>query len=163
MKKHPINNSTKIYDLEIAKEKVQQFCAYRERSQKEVREKLESYGLIPEVVDELLMGLIQNNFVNEERYARAYVRGKFRIKKWGRNKIKQGLYFHKLSDYVLKKAFQEIDDEEYIKTLYQLKEKKLKLLKEKNPYLKNRKLAHWLISRGYESDLVWDAINEPTE
>lgn len=159
----PIKESNKIYDLEIAKEKAQQFCAYRERSQKEVKEKLESYGLIPQVVDEIVMGLIQNNFLNEERYARAYVRGKFRIKKWGRNKIKQGLYFHKLSEYVLKKAFQEIDDEEYIKTLNQLMEKKSKLLKEKNPYLKNRKIAHWLISRGYENDLVWDAINKPSE
>lgn len=133
---------------------------YRDRSQKEARDKLYTYGLITLVVDELLSELIQENFINEERFARAYVRGKFRIKKWGRNKIKQGLFTHRLSDYVLKKAFSEIDDQEYINTLEKICAKKRSEIKLKNEFQKNGKLAQWLISRGYESDLVWDLIKQ---
>ena len=143
-----------------AREKVRVFCAYRERSQVEAREKLQSYGLIPEAIDELLVELIQENFINEERFARAFVRGKFRIKKWGRNKIKRELYRHHLSEYVLKKAFSEIEAETYDHTLDLLLEKKLAETKLSNPFEKKRKVAYWLISRGYEPDIVWDKIND---
>lgn len=112
------------------------------------------------MVDELIVELIQDNFVNEERFASAYVRGKFRIKKWGRNKIKSGLYKHKLSNYVLNKAFAEIDDEQYLISLETLLEKRAREEKEKNPFLRKKKLAYWLIRKGYESDLVWDKLNE---
>lgn len=126
----------------------------------EVRRKLESYGLILEVLDELLMELIQENYLNEERFARAFVRGKFNIKKWGRIKIKRELYLHQLSDYVLKKAFSEIDDEQYDLTLTTLLEKKSREVKIKDPWQKRGQIAQWLIGKGYESDIVWDKINE---
>src|SRR5690606_19696103 len=107
------SRSSKIYDLEEARNRIKAFCTYRERSQREAREKLTSYGLIPPVVDELLVELIQENFLNEERFAKAFVRGKFYIKKWGRNKIKNELYRHELSTYVLNRALEEIEDGAY--------------------------------------------------
>jgi regulatory protein len=105
------------------------------------------------------MELIQENYLNEERFARSFVRGKFRIKKWGRIKIKQELYPHELSDYVLKKAFSEIDEDQYIETLEQLREKKENELKTKNPWHRKKQLAVWLMNKGYESDLVWELLN----
>ncbi|MDZ7848540.1 MAG: regulatory protein RecX [Owenweeksia sp.] len=119
----------KEYDLNEVRLKIRVYCSYRERSQTEVRDKLYGYGLIPLAVEELLTELIQENFLNEERFARAYVRGKFGIKKWGRQKIRQGLYRHHLSDYILEKAFSEIDDEIYEKALRDLIVKKKSKIK----------------------------------
>ncbi len=111
------SQSGKIYDLNEAREKIRAYCLYRERSQKEVREKLLSYGLLPEITDELLTELIQERYLDEERFARAFVRGKYSIKRWGRIKIKQALYPHSLSEYVLRKAFEEIDPDKYYANL----------------------------------------------
>lgn len=153
--------ANKVYDLDEAREKIRAFCVYRERSHKEAGDKLRSYGLIEEVVDQLISELIQENYLNEERFARSFVRGKFNQKKWGRQKIRQALYQHQLSDYVLSKAFSEIDDELYHSTLKGLLEKKESSLKDKNIYVRRRKLADYLIRKGYESDLVWDLIRSP--
>lgn len=150
--------ANKIYDLEEAREKIRAFCLYRERSHKEVGDKLQSYGLIEDVVGELITELIQENYINEERFARSFVRGKFNQKKWGRQKIRQALYQHQLSDYVLRKAFAEIDEDHYLSTLKELLQKKEATLKDKNSYVRRRKLADYLIRKGYESDLVWDLI-----
>ena len=150
----------KIYELDEAREKIRAFCDYRERSQVEAREKLFSYGLIPEVVDELLVELIQQDFLSEERFARAYVRGKFRIKKWGRQKIRTGLHRHGLSAYVLNKAFAEIDDKAYEETLDELLQAKYRDTRETNVFRKKGRVARWLISRGYEPDIVWDKLRE---
>ncbi len=160
---NPDSKGSKIYDLNEAREKIAAFCAYRERSQVEVREKLFSYGLIPEVVDELIMELIQQNFLNEERFARAFVRGKFRIKKWGRQKIKSALYRHGLSVYVLQKAFEEIDDKAYDNTLNDLLEKKYRETRDLNVFRKKGRVARWLISRGFEPDIVWDKLKQVSD
>lgn len=155
---NPNKPQKKIYSLDEAREKLRAFCAYRERSQVEVREKLLGYGIIPDVAEELITELIQENFLNEERFARAYVRGKFNIKKWGRQKIKQGLYRHQLSDYVLRKAFEEIDDQKYIETLEALVDKKLRETRIRNEFQRNGKVAAYAISRGFEPDLVWEVV-----
>lgn len=160
---NPDSKGSKIYDLNEAREKIAAFCAYRERSQVEVREKLFSYGLIPEVVDELIMELIQQNFLNEERFARAFVRGKFRIKKWGRQKIRNALYRHGLSVYVLQKAFEEIDDKAYDNTLNDLLEKKYRETRDLNVFRKKGRVARWLISRGFEPDIVWDKLKQVSD
>lgn len=152
----------KIYSLDEAREKVRAFCAYRERSQVEVREKLLGYGIIPDVAEVLITELIQGNFLNEERFARAYVRGKFSIKKWGRQKIKQGLYHHHLSDYVLRKAFEEIDEQQYMQTLESVVEKKMRDTKISNEFQRNGKVAAYAISRGFEPDLVWECVKRET-
>ncbi|AEV32635.1 hypothetical protein Oweho_1647 [Owenweeksia hongkongensis DSM 17368] len=144
--------------MQEAREKIRAFCAYRERSQYEVRERLYEYGLYTDAVNQEISSLIQENFLNEERFARAFVRGKFSIKKWGRVKIKQALYPHQLSDYVLKKAFTEIEEDDYLKTLQDVIEKKARTVKLKNEFERNGKIAQYAISRGFEPSLVWEII-----
>ena len=150
--------SKKHFTLQEAREKIRAFCAYRERSQYEVKNKLYEYGLYTDAVNEEISNLIQDNFLNEERFARAFVRGKFSIKKWGRIKIQQALYPHQLSDYILNKAFSEIDEDDYQKTLLQIIEKKSREVKLKNEFQRNGKIAQYAISRGFEPELVWEVI-----
>ena len=150
----------KIYDLQIAREKIQAYCAYQERCHMEVTKKLKSWGLIPDAIDLLIGELIQFNFLNEERYARSFARGKFRIKKWGRMKIrmelkKRDIYF-KCIDF----AMEEIDDKAYLETLKQVLQKKNELEKEKDSYKRKAKLTRYLVSRGFEYDLIRDALEE---
>jgi len=146
----PLNIGT-----EKALQKIGQFCAYQERNHKEVKEKLYSYGLYKDQVEELISKLIQESFLNEERYAIAYAGGKFRAKDWGKNKIKYGLKQHQVSDYCIKKALKTIDDEEYVKTLQKLYVAKEKTLKsEKNIFIKKRKIQQYLMQKVYEVSLI---------
>jgi len=146
----PLNIGT-----EKALQKIGQFCAYQERNHKEVKEKLYSYGLYKDQVEELISKLIQENFLNEERYAIAYAGGKFRAKDWGKNKIKYGLKQHQVSEYCIKKALKTIDDEDYVKTLQKLYVAKEKTLKsEKNIFIKKRKIQQYLMQKGYEVSLI---------
>ena len=94
--------------------KARGYCAYQERSQQEVRSKLYEWGLWKEVVEEVIVKLINDNFLNEERFALAYAGGKFRIKKWGKIKIQQGLKLKGVSEYCIKKAFASIDYDDYL-------------------------------------------------
>lgn len=153
----------KTYTYAEAKVKAMAYCAYQERSQQQLRDKLYEYGLTPDEVENLIAELIGDSFINEERFAKAYAGGKFRIKKWGRNKIRQGMKLHKISDYCLRKGMAEIDPDEYYNTLKELLQKKSAGLKEKDPYAFKTKLARYGIGKGYEQDLVWDAINEILE
>jgi len=152
--------SKKQYSIQEAREKIRAFCAYRERSQYEVKQRLYEYGLYTDAVNQEISALIQENFLNEERFARAFVRGKFSIKKWGRVKIKQALYPHQLSEYILNKAFSEIDEEDYLKTLEDVIEKKAASVKLKNEFERNGKIAQYVISRGFEPSLVWEIIKD---
>lgn len=136
------------------------FCAYQERSQQEVRDKLYEYGLHQEEVEEVLSQLIVEGFINEERFAKAYVGGKFRMKKWGRIKILQGLKQHRISEYCLKQGLKEIDEEVYRSVLLESLEKKSASVKAQNDYERKNKLARFAIGRGFEPALVWEVINE---
>jgi regulatory protein len=141
-------------------QKIKQYCAYQERCHKEVREKLHSFGLNKTEVDEIISTLINENYLNEERFAIHYAGGKFRMKQWGKNKIKQALKMKQVSDYCIKKALKEIDEISYEKAFLKLSEQKLKALKsEKNIFVKKRKLQDFLLQRGFESDLVREAVN----
>ncbi len=146
----------KLYDKKSAKPKIEQYCAYQERSQQEVRDKLYDMGLHKADVEELISELITSNFLNEERFARSYARGKFRIKHWGRIKIKQQLKLKKVSEYCIKKAMLEIEPDEYEQCIFKLLEKKKSELqkKEKNAYILNQKTMKYLMSRGFEPDIV---------
>ncbi len=140
---------------ERALEKIRHYCAYQERCHYEVREKLYSFGLYKDEVELLLSQLIGEKYLDEERYAIAFAGGKFRIKHWGRVKIKYALKQNKLSDYCIKKALNSIDEDEYEKVLKTLLEAKLKTLKsEKNLYIRNRKLQSYLMQKGFEADLI---------
>lgn len=153
----------KTYSYAEARVKAMAYCAYQERSQQQLRDKLYEYGLSPDEVENLIAELIGDNFINEERFAKAYAGGKFRVKKWGRHKISQGLKQHKISDYCLRKGMAEIDPDDYYDTLKELIRKKEGTLTEKDAFALKTKLARYAIGKGYEQDLVWDAINETLE
>lgn len=142
----------------VALEKMKNWCAYQERSQFEVRNKLVEYGIFNEEAENIISQLIQENFLNEERFALAFARGKFRIKRWGRIKIKLELKQHKVSEYCISKALKQIDDNEYFATLEKIIEKKTKEVKESNKIKKQYKIIKYAMSRGYEQDIIMDAI-----
>lgn len=136
------------------------WCAYQERSQFEVRNKLVEYGIFNEEAENIISQLIQENFLNEERFALAFARGKFRIKRWGRIKIKLELKQHKVSEYCISKALKQIDGNEYFATLEKIIEKKTKEIKESNKIKKQYKIIKYAMSRGYEQDIIMDAIKK---
>lgn len=148
----------KYYTPKEALIKVAAYCAYQERTQQEVRNKLYTYGLEPDDIEELIVRLGQEKMIDEERYAKAYVRGKYGLKRWGRRKIMQGLKAKGISDYCVKQGLKEIDLEVYEQNLLYLLEKKNQTEKEKNPFTRRQKLSYFLMSKGYESDLVQDAL-----
>jgi regulatory protein len=144
---------------EQALQKAKQYCAYQERCHSEVKEKLYSYGLYKKDVEELLSVLIEENYLNEERFAIQFAGGRFRIKHWGRVKIKYELKQKQVSEYCIKKALAAIDEADYRKQLQKLFDQKLKTLKsEKNIFVKKRKLQDHLLQKGYETGLVRELV-----
>ena len=150
----------KITDEKVALTKAEHFCAYQERAQQEVRDKLYDWGLWPDAVENIIVNLIGGNFLNEERFAKAYVQGKFKQKGWGRIKIKQGLKFKKIPGGLLKKALATIDADEYTAMLIKVLQKKAALLKEKDPYKRRYKLQQYAMGRGFEGDLINDVLKD---
>ena len=148
----------KIYNESAALAKAEHFCAYQERSQQEVRDKLYEWGLWPDAVENTITKLIAANFLNEERFAYAYARSKFNQKSWGRVKIKQGLKFKKVSDVLIKKALNQIDGDAYLVTLSTILQKKAALMKEKDAYKRYNKLKLYAQGRGYENDVITDLL-----
>ncbi len=150
----------KYFSKEEALQKGKQYCAYQERCHSEVKEKLYSFGMNKKEVDELLSELISENYLNEERFAIQYAGGKFRIKHWGKVKIKYSLKQKQVSEYCIKKALTAIDEREYNKTLEKLFDQKVKTLKaEKNIFTKKRKLQDHLMQKGFESTLINNLIS----
>lgn len=148
----------KIITPLIALEKMKSWCAYQERSQNEVRQKLYEFRLEQDAVESIIVDLIEEKFINEERFALAFARGKFRIKHWGKNKIKMGLKMHKVSDYCINKALKSIDGEEYEKVLIKVLEKKIRLTKGNDSKKKYYAILNYAVSRGFESDLIIDQL-----
>jgi len=143
-----------------ALQKAKQYCAYQERSHSEVKEKLYSFGLRKNEVEQVLTQLIEENYCNEERFAELFAGGKFRMKQWGRIKIRHALQEKRISDYCIKKALASIEAGDYIKTLTRLAEQKLRLLKsEKNQFIRKKKLQDYLLQKGFETDLVKEIGN----
>jgi regulatory protein len=151
---------SKSYTVIEATKVLEHYCAYQERCHKEVEKKLKDLNMIPEAQEQIILHLLQHNFLNEERFAKAFVRGKFSIKKWGRIKIVKELKFKQISTYNITTALKEIDEETYLETLHKIAEKKLSLIKESNSYKKRNKLSNYLISRGFESNLAYKKSNE---
>lgn len=143
------------YDKKTALQKAANWCAFQERSQQETRDKLYEWQMKPNEVEEIISTLIAENFLNEERFAMAYVSGKFKIKKWGKFKIKQGLKLKRVPEPIIKKAINSIDEDEYLETLRILLEKKQALEREKNVLKRQLKLVNYLQSKGYEKDLIF--------
>lgn len=153
-----MNSKKRPLTLKEATLKAADFCAYQERTQQQVRDKLYDYGLRSDEVEEALGDLITEGFVNEERYALAYAGGKFRMKKWGRLKILQGLKTAKISEYCINRAMLEIDEDVYESTLRELLEKKKSTVSGANQFIVSKKLANYAMQKGYEAELVWNVI-----
>ena len=140
--------------------KLKQYCAYQERCHSEVKEKLYSYGVYNNDAEDIISKLIEEDYLNEERFALSFAGGRFRMKQWGRVKIKYELKQKQVSEYCIKKALKVIDEDEYKNLLQKLSEQKLKTLKsEKNIFIKKRKLQDFLLQRGFENDLVRIVVN----
>lgn len=136
-------------------QKIKQYCAYQERCHGEVKEKLYSFSLYKKEVEEILSKLVEENYLNEERFAIQYAGGKFRMKQWGRVKIKYSLKQKQVSEYCIKKALAAIPEADYSRALQKLFDQKLKTLRsEKNIFIKKRKLQDHLLQKGYEPGLV---------
>ena len=144
----------KSYTVEEAKRALEKYCAYQERCHKEVDQKLYNINMIPEARELIIVHLIEHNFLNEERFSKSYARGKFRIKKWGKQRITRELKFRNISAYNIKSALKEINDTDYSSTFNLLAEKRFEQIKETNKYKKRKKLADYLLFRGWESNLV---------
>jgi regulatory protein len=136
----------KITDPHKGLEKAMSWCAYQERCQQEVRDKLYEWGLWPEAVENIIVNLIGQDFLNEERFAKSYAGGKFRIKKWG------------LSDYCIRKGMAEIDEKEYIMCLRKVLKDYASKLQEKHALKRKYKISRYALSRGYEQDLIRDIM-----
>ena len=143
---------------EQAWEKVKPFCAYQERCHSEVKEKLYGYGLHRPDVEQLISRLIEENYLNEERFAISYASGHSRIKKWGKIKITHALRQKGVSAYCIKKALNEIDTNEYVATLHKLAGQKWDILKKERPVARQHKCRQYLLQKGYESSIVNEAL-----
>lgn len=149
----------KKYTPKQAKLKMESFCAYQERAQQEVRDKLYTWGLHSEDVENIIAELITENFLNEERFAKAFVRGKFHIKKWGKVKIIQHLKAKRISSPLIKIALREIDLDEYEENLDTLIQKKIGSQADSLSLSEKAKLMRYLQSKGYENDLIFQRLN----
>jgi len=145
---------------EMAEHKIKLWCAYQERSHNETRLKLYDFGLFKDDVELIISKLIEENYINEERFALALAGGKFRIKHWGKIKIKIELRRHKISDYSINKALNAIEDTDYIKTIILVLEKKLRLTKSTNKQKLFYSVLGYAVSRGFERDLVNEQLNK---
>ena len=155
----------KILTKEQALQKLKQYCAYQERCHREVKEKLYALGVWKRDHDEIIATLIEENYLNEERFAIAYAGGKFRIKGWGRVKIKYELKQKRVSEYCIKKALKQIDESNYIDKLTKLAIEKYQSRKGEQYLIRKKKTIDYLVGRGFELDLINFVISElsPTQ
>ncbi len=142
-----------------ASKKAADYCAYQERSQLEVRQKLSDIGFYGDEAEEIIAELIMLDFLNEERFAKAFAGGKFRMKRWGKIKITLGLKQKGISDYCIRKGLEEIPDQDYQEALAYWAEKKASAL-QGHPAIKRKKLAQFLIAKGFEPELVWAEVHQ---
>lgn len=153
-----------MYKKQLTKEqalqKLKHYCAYQERCHSEVKEKLYSLGVWKKEHDELISTLIEENYLNEERYAIAFAGGKWRVKRWGRVKIKYELQQKQVSDYCIKKALKQIEEDEYQRVLKELADEKYASLKADQYMIRYKKTLDYLTRRGFEPALIRQALGK---
>lgn len=143
-----------------ALQKLQRYCAYQDRCHEEVRTRLLTLGIYGDDLEMIMTDLIEEGFLNEERFARSYARGKFRFKCWGRQRITRELKSRRISDYLIRKALEEIPEEEYRQALLDFLTRKQELIQADNEFELKQKLAAFALRRGFESEYIWEAIAE---
>lgn len=157
-KNNPDHTPKKYWSLEEARGKLESYCSYQERSQWEVRRKLHEKGITGDPAEELICDLIGADFLNEERFARSFARGKFRLKHWWKIRITRELKLRHISPKCIQLALSEIDPEEYYDSLLNQAEKKWEKTPEKDPFKKRYKVILYLAAKGFEQDLVQEAV-----
>lgn len=150
----------KSYTVEEATRLLEKYCAYQERCHKDVEQKLYDLKMIPEAKEQIILHLLQHNFLNEERFSKTFARGKFNQNKWGKIKITNELKFKNISPYNIKSGLKEILERDYLNTLQQLAEKKNNLIKESNSFKRRSKLYTYLASKGFETNYINNCLNE---
>ena len=149
-----------IHTVDEALTKLENYCVYRERCHKEIEQKLNEMRMIPEAKEKIILHLLKHDLLNEERFSKAFARGKFRIKKWGKQRIKRELKYKGISKYNIDSALKEISDIDYMNAFHELSEKKFNSISESNKNKKKKKLIDYLIYRGWESHLIYDKVTE---
>ena len=149
----------KYLTKEQALQKLKQYCGYQERCHSEVQQKLWDLGVSRSLHDEIISNLIEEDYLNEERFARMFAGGKFRMKNWGKKKIEYALKDKKVSSYSIKKGLKEIDEEAYQQLLKKLTEKKYESLKSEQHLVRKKKTMDYLLQKGFEPDLINKAVN----
>lgn len=149
-----------ISTLKEAIQKIEHFCSYQERCHEDIATKLRSMKMSPDEIDTILVHLITENFLNEERFACSFARGKHRIKHWGKIRITNELRYKKITQTLIHKALQEITPEEYLNTFHTLAERQWDSIQETNTLKKQKKWCDYLLRKGFESNLVYDKLKE---
>lgn len=150
----------KSFTVNEIKRKLEQYCVYQDRCHKEVEQKMKEFTLIPEARELILLSLMKDNFLNEERFSKSYARGKFRIKSWGKQRIVRELKLRDISAYNIKTALKEIDEAAYLETIYKITENRNAVISEPNIYKRKKKLIDFLMRKGFESNLIFETVNE---
>lgn len=153
--------TVKTYTVDEARDKLENYCIYQDRCHKEVREKLYTMRMIPTAIEQITIHLIEEKYLNEERFARSFARGKFKIKKWGKTRITRELRSREISKNIIELALTEIDEEDYVSTFQALAEKRMiQLISEKDKYKKRKKLADYLQYRGWPMHWIYEKAKE---
>ena len=149
-----------FFTIKQATKKLEHYCAYQDRCHEEVIQKLRSMKMDQDEIDQIIVQLIADNFLNEERFACSYARGKHRIKHWGKIRIVNELKFRKISQYNINLALKEITTEEYEATFHNLAERNWESIRELNPLKKRKKFCDYVLRKGFESNLVYEKVKE---
>lgn len=147
-----------VFSIKIAIQKIEFFCAYQERCHEEVAAKLQSMKMDSDEIDQIMVHLIGSNFLNEERFACSFARGKHRIKQWGKIRITNELKHKKITQTIINKAIKEISPEEYSSTFHTLSERHWENIRETNALKKRKKFCDYMLRRGFESNLVYEKV-----
>lgn len=151
---------SKTLTKEQAVQKLKHYCTYQERSHQEVKQKLYALRVPVKEHDDIIAALIEEDYLNEERFAKQFTGGKFRMKGWGKKKIIQKLKEKQVSPYVIKAAMKEIDEEDYVSSLKEEAESKYDLLKNEQYLVRKKKTMDYLLQKGYEPELITSVLNQ---
>lgn len=153
-------NEKKYFSIEEIKRKLERYCVYQDRCHKEIETKLREFVLIEEARNQIILHLLEHDFLNEERFSKSFARGKFNIKKWGKQRIVRELKLRGITAYNIKTALKEIDEDVYLETVFEITEKRNRLINESNIYKRKKKLSDFLMRKGYEFELIYTTVDE---
>ncbi len=156
-------SQNKYFSIEEIKRKLERYCVYQDRCHKEIETKLREFILIEEAKNQIILHLMEHDFLNEERFCKSFARGKFKIKSWGKQRIIRELKLRDISEYNIKTALKEIDEEAYLATIHRIAIKRNSILKESDFYKRKKKLTDYLIRKGFEYDLIFSTVKNVLE